>query len=63
MYIAVDLDGTLAVYNPKDKSGGIGEPVPTMVEKVKAWKADGHKALGTQNHGQTFACMSGTHTN
>jgi len=43
MHIAVDLDGTLAVYNPKDKTGGIGEPIPQMVERVREWKANGHK--------------------
>lgn len=38
-WIGVDLDGTLAVYGVWD--GGIGEPIPLMVERVKKWLADG----------------------
>lgn len=39
-WIGVDLDGTLAVYRGWN-NGEIGEPVPAMVERVKAWLADG----------------------
>lgn len=38
-WIGVDLDGTLAKYEKWD--GGIGEPIPLMVERVKKWLADG----------------------
>lgn len=41
-WIGVDLDGTLAV-SPKtyDVPHQIGEPIPKMVARVKAWLADG----------------------
>jgi hypothetical protein len=39
-WIGVDLDGTLAVYHGWN-GGEIGEPVPLMVERVKAWLAEG----------------------
>lgn len=39
-WIGVDLDGTLAEYHAW--SGGvIGNPIPLMVERVKAWLARG----------------------
>jgi hypothetical protein len=41
-HIAVDLDGTLAIYDPKDRNGAIGEPIPEMVQLVKNWISDGH---------------------
>lgn len=41
-WIGVDLDGTLAVYNGWN-NGAIGEPIPAMVERVKAWLADGQE--------------------
>lgn len=34
-WIGVDLDGTLAKYDPRD--AGIGEPIPEMVELVKEY--------------------------
>ena len=37
-WIAVDLDGTLAESAPPPS---IGKPVPAMVDRVKAWLADG----------------------
>lgn len=40
--IAVDLDGTLAVYG-KFVPGHIGEPIPAMVERVKQMLADGQQ--------------------
>lgn len=36
-WIGVDLDGTLAHYDTWRGSRHIGEPVPIMVERVKAW--------------------------
>ena len=38
-YIAVDLDGTLAFYF--GWSDDIGEPVPLMLNRVKAWLLQG----------------------
>lgn len=39
-WIAVDLDGTLAVYNGWN-DGEIGEPIPLMVDRVRKWIAEG----------------------
>jgi hypothetical protein len=38
-WIAVDLDGTLAVYPHSFPQ--VGPPIPRMVERVKAWLAEG----------------------
>ena len=35
-WIGVDLDGTLAMYDQWAGAGHIGEPIPLMVERVKA---------------------------
>jgi hypothetical protein len=40
-WIAVDLDGTLAHYDGWRGIDHIGEPVPAMLERVKAWLAEG----------------------
>ncbi len=40
-WIGVDLDGTLAHYDHWRGFGHIGEPVPAMVDRVKAWIAEG----------------------
>lgn len=40
-WIGVDLDGTLAHYDGWKGPQHIGEPVPKMVERVKAWLANG----------------------
>lgn len=40
-YIAVDLDGTLAVYNGWKGVDHIGPPVPRMVEIIKKHLAQG----------------------
>jgi hypothetical protein len=40
-WIGVDLDGTLAEYDHWRGEDHIGAPVPAMVERVKAWLADG----------------------
>lgn len=39
-WIGVDLDGTLAQYQGW-VGGAIGEPIPAMVDRVKAWLAEG----------------------
>lgn len=41
MAIYVDLDGTLAHYDGWKGPDHIGEPIPEMVERVKAWTAKG----------------------
>lgn len=40
-WIGVDLDGTLAHYTKWQGIEFIGEPIPLMVDRVKAWLADG----------------------
>lgn len=40
-WIAVDLDGTLAVYDGWVDAEHIGEPVPMMLFRVRKWLADG----------------------
>lgn len=40
-WIGVDLDGTLAVYGGWQGPDHIGEPVPAMLARVKAWVAAG----------------------
>lgn len=40
-WIAVDLDGTLARYDGWKGHREIGEPVPAMIARVKAWLAEG----------------------
>ena len=40
-WIGVDLDGTLAEYHGWIAGGGIGKPIPKMVERVKQWLAEG----------------------
>lgn len=42
-WIGVDLDGTLAVYDHWRGIEHIGEPVAKMVERVKAWLAEGRR--------------------
>lgn len=39
-WIGVDLDGTLARYDGWI-DGGIGEPIPAMVDRVKGWLGEG----------------------
>ena len=43
LHYAVDLDGTLAVYDHWRGHRHIGEPIPRMVDRVKKLLADGHK--------------------
>lgn len=40
-WIGVDLDGTLAEVFPARGIGWIGDPVPSMVQRVKDWVAAG----------------------
>ncbi len=40
-WIAVDIDGTLAMQEPGPWDGSIGAPIPAMVERVKTWLAEG----------------------
>jgi hypothetical protein len=40
-WVAVDFDGTLAHYDGW-VDGGLGAPIPAMVERVKRWLASGH---------------------
>lgn len=40
-WIGVDLDGTLAHYDGWNGPTHIGEPVPAMLRRVKAWLAEG----------------------
>ena len=42
LHYAVDLDGTLAVYDRWRGYNHIGEPIPRMVDRVKKLLADGH---------------------
>lgn len=39
-WFGVDLDGTLAEYHGWN-NGEIGQPVPLMLERVKAWLTEG----------------------
>lgn len=40
-WIGVDLDGTLAYYDGYRVPDHIGDPIPAMAERVKAWLAQG----------------------
>lgn len=40
-WIGVDLDGTLAEYHGWKGASHIGAPIPRMLERVKAWLAEG----------------------
>lgn len=40
-WIGVDLDGTLAHYNGWVDETHIGEPVPVMAARLRAWLAEG----------------------
>jgi hypothetical protein len=40
-YVGVDLDGTLAHYTSWHADGGIGDPIPAMVDRVKGWLQTG----------------------
>lgn len=40
-WVGVDLDGTLAKYSGYNKH--IGEPIPTMINRVRRWVSDGRE--------------------
>ena len=40
-WIGVDLDGTLATYGGWKPDGGVGDPVPAMVSRVRQWLQEG----------------------
>lgn len=40
-WIGVDLDGTLAMYDGWKGHTHVGEPIPLMLARVKAWLAEG----------------------
>ncbi len=40
-WIGVDLDGTLAHYTGWRGADHIGEPIPAMLARVKAWVSEG----------------------
>ena len=40
-WTGVDLDGTLAKHESGESVDHIGEPIPAMVERVRAWLAEG----------------------
>jgi hypothetical protein len=42
-WIGVDLDGTLAYYEPGQayRPDHVGEPIPAMLERVQRWLAEG----------------------
>lgn len=42
-YIGVDFDGTLVVHTPKSGIDTIGKPIDAMVDRVKAWLAEGQQ--------------------
>jgi hypothetical protein len=42
-WIGVDLDGTLATYDGWHGPDHIGDPIPEMVDRVKAWLVCGKR--------------------
>ncbi len=42
-WIGVDLDGTLAFYDGWKGATNIGEPIPKMMDRVRAWMEKGRK--------------------
>ena len=42
-WIGVDFDGTLAYYEHWISADNVGTPVPSMVERVKRWLAEGRE--------------------
>ena len=43
--IAVDFDGTLVRYDGFKGVGIYGEPIPAMVDRVRAWLANGDEVV------------------
>lgn len=42
-WIGIDLDGTLAYYDEWRGADHIGDPIPKMLNRVKAWLASGRQ--------------------
>jgi len=42
-HIALDLDGTLAEYHGFKGAEHIGDPIPSMLDRLKGWLNDGKK--------------------
>lgn len=42
-WMGVDLDGTLATYNPGQGIGNIGLPIEPMVKRVTEWLSKGYE--------------------
>ena len=60
-WIGVDLDGTLATYNGWQGVGHIGDPIPEMLARVKAWLAEGRtvKIFTARVHGHGALMLGG----
>lgn len=60
-WIGVDLDATLAHYSGWKGLDHIGEPVPAMLARVKAWLADGRevKIFTARMHGHGTPILGG----
>lgn len=59
-WIGVDLDGTLAHYEHAPVwDGGIGAPIPAMVERVKNWLASGREVRIMTARVARYAFMDG----
>jgi hypothetical protein len=55
--IAVDFDGTLCTYNGHTSVACVGEPVPSMVARVKKWLAEGRKVVIFTARAQIPECI------
>jgi hypothetical protein len=62
-WIGVDLDGTLAQYDHWRGEDHIGAPIPAMVERVKAWRAEGREVrIFTARVYEPWVIENGFHT-
>lgn len=59
-WIGVDFDGTLATYQD-GQYPRLGEPVPAIVERVKAWLADGVTVRIFSNRAHRIEDVSAVH--
>lgn len=63
-WIGVDLDGTLACYDGWKGIEHVGEPVPGMLARVKAWLVDGVEVrivTARVSHHFTYRVLAATH--
>lgn len=60
-YIGVDFDGTLAHHLPDGGVDGVGEPIPAMVERVRAWVANGVEVRIITARYRVVPIAAGTH--